>query len=331
MDLAPILKLWNRPGVSAGVQPPGPDMAERYKGVLFGVAVGNLLGIPVEGMDREGLKALFSQGLRDIDSKEKRRPWDDDLAQTVLLAEALLTGDKLSLDDLAVRLLGWARENGRGMGNLTRRVLQELGLGTPALEAARRVWEVDGRQPAGNGAVMRCSPVALRWRRQPQLLVEESLRSAQVTHYDPRCRWSAVAVNIALAHVLEGRLVVLSALATALDEVGAPAAVGEAVRAVERQQLEGLALDDRRTMGYTLKAMQAGLWAVRHRGSFEEVLLELVNAGGDTDTNGAVAGAMLGARHGAVAIPQRWLDCIPERQRIKHLAGRLLTASEGVV
>ena len=71
--------------------------------------------------------------------------------------------------------------------------------------------------------------------------------------------------------------------------------------------------------------MQAGLWAAVTPLGFEAALRQIVEAGGDTDTNGAVVGAVLGARYGASAIPQRWMDCIPQRGRIEALADNLLS------
>ena len=65
---------------------------------------------------------------------------------------------------------------------------------------------------------------------------------------------------------------------------------------------------DGRDMGYTLKAMQVALWCAYEATDFEEALIAVVSAGGDTDTNGAVAGAVLGARFGNDAIPPRWRD-----------------------
>jgi len=56
---------------------------------------------------------------------------------------------------------------------------------------------------------------------------------------------------------------------------------------------------------------------------FERTVVEMVNAGGDTDTNGALAGAVMGARHGASNIPKRWLDNISDVQRLTELADRL--------
>lgn len=81
---------------------------------------------------------------------------------------------------------------------------------------------------------------------------------------------------------------------------------------------------DQRLIGHTLIALQAGLWSAVTPLGFEQALRQVVEAGGDTDTNGAVAGAILGARYGASAIPQRWLDVIPQRGRIEGLADGLV-------
>ena len=75
--------------------------------------------------------------------------------------------------------------------------------------------------------------------------------------------------------------------------------------------------------GHTVLTMQAGLWAATTPLNFEEALVALVNSGGDTDTNGALAGAVLGARYGASAIPLRWTSHVVQRERLADLADRL--------
>ena len=75
--------------------------------------------------------------------------------------------------------------------------------------------------------------------------------------------------------------------------------------------------------GHTVMTMQAGLWAATTPLNFEDALVALVNAGGDTDTNGALAGAVLGARYGASAIPPRWVSHVAQRDRLIYLAERL--------
>lgn len=80
-------------------------------------------------------------------------------------------------------------------------------------------------------------------------------------------------------------------------------------------------------MGYTLKAMQVALWCANQAPDFEEALVAVVSAGGDTDTNGAVAGAVLGARFGLHAIPCGWRKRLVEirqgREPLDVLAERL--------
>ncbi|MXY85388.1 MAG: ADP-ribosylglycohydrolase family protein, partial [Chloroflexi bacterium] len=76
--------------------------------------------------------------------------------------------------------------------------------------------------------------------------------------------------------------------------------------------------------GHTYLCMQAALWCLDTNDGLEEALIRIVNAGGDTDTNAAVAGAVLGARFGASAIPQRWLECVPDPERIESATQALL-------
>jgi len=66
------------------------------------------------------------------------------------------------------------------------------------------------------------------------------------------------------------------------------------------------------------------MWCLEHAADFEESLVAVIQAGGDTDTNGAVAGAILGALHGASSIPDRWVSRIARAEELVSLADRLL-------
>ena len=296
---------------------------DRYRGALLGLAVGNALGLPVEFWPSADIRKKYPRGVREIDAAELDLPWDDDLAQAAILAEAILEHDTLRHDDLAARLLEWDESNGRGMGNLTRAVINALRQGIPPSEAARLVWERDGGSPAGNGAVMRCAPVALRWRSDRTRLLAETEHSVLVTHHDPRCVWSAYAVNLAVASALEGRTPGFEEIAQALDFAGASPHTAQAVRSAGGRRLEHLTLDGT-AIGFTLKTMQVGLWCLENASDFEESLVAVIGAGGDTDTNGAVAGAILGAMLGAKAIPPRWVAKIRRADYLTDLADQLL-------
>lgn len=297
------------------------ELRDRARGTMIGLAVGNALGIPFEGMPASAIPA---GSVGEISPSEADAPWDDDVAQAVLLTEAALERDAMDVGDLAARFLTWYRENPRGIGVLTSQVLAALDRGADPRRAARKVWDASGGTAAGNGAVMRCAPLALRWWREPDRLLRETLTSATVTHADPRCGWSAAVLNLALAAVLRGEPPDLERLAEearrGAGEEGA--LVAEAILAVpEVKRPADLALDGP-DMGYTLKTMQVGLWALIRGEDLEAALTSVIEAGGDTDTNGAVAGAALGCRHGLEAIP--WRDRAPGRERLLELADALI-------
>src|SRR5436305_8185076 len=76
-------------------------------------------------------------------------------------------------------------------------------------------------------------------------------------------------------------------------------------------------------IGYVGTALGVGSAALRNAACFEDGLIWAVNLGGDADTNGAVAGALLGARFGASQIPSRWLDGLVAREGAATVAERL--------
>src|SRR5918999_453365 len=310
-------------------------LEKKYRGVLLGIGAGNALGIPAEGQSRHAIRRHWRDRLTEVDPAERDRPWDDDLAQSALLAEALLRAEELKPDLLAHEFVEWKQRNGRGIGVLMSDVLAEVESGNPALDAARLVWERSGWSTAGNGAVMRCAPVALRWRASGTRLVQTAATSAAVTHYDLRCQWSTVVVYVVLAMVLSEVTPDLEQIAKGMEEVGGKDVqaavlqqVVEAVRSVEGASLDDLELDDPMDMGYTLKAMRVALWSSHQGDDFEATVTDVVNAGGDTDTNGAVAGALVGARTGIDGIPHHWLENIPRTDELVALADRLLEASQ---
>jgi len=311
-------------------------LLDRFRGVMLGLAAGNALGVPAEGDSAPAIRRRFSGGITEISPQERDRPWDDDLAQAALLAETLAESDELDPEAFAARLVVWAQQNGRGIGTLTRSVIEELNRGRPSQEAARLAWERNPTSNAGNGAVMRCPPVALRHLRSGVDLVRTSRSSALVTHFDARCEWSTVVTAVATATCLSGDPAPIGDMATATGAIGGGqgwladsiAQVTDAVRSVEGATLGALDLDNPVDLGFTLKAMQVALWCTAQPTGFEETVVAVVNEGGDTDTNGAIAGAVMGARHGASSIPPRWLDNIADIEDLTKLADRLFDKME---
>ena len=173
---------------------------DRARGMMVGLAVGNLFGIVHEGWSRQSIAHRYPDGIREITAKPGY-PDDDDIAQAIALAEAAAEGP-LDLDDVGRRFWDWAEINGAGMGGLTGRVLSLYGgsypqrlmrnrrtgrarepIGTSIEEASRTAWENSRyRGDAGNGAVMRCAPIAIRWHQDPLALARNSYLSPDFSH-----------------------------------------------------------------------------------------------------------------------------------------------------
>ena len=99
------------------------------------------------------------------------------------------------------------------------------------------------------------------------------------------------------------------------------------VQASQSDCLEDFILDDS-SMGYTLKTLSVAIWCLFHCNSFEEGLLAVVNAGGDADTNAAVACSLLGARYGYSAIPQKYIDELIGKDSLGEIANNLINITD---
>src|SRR5215208_1525710 len=184
------------------------SLHDRYVGTLLGLACGDALGGPVEFVNRDEIAARYPSGVSEFIGGGWLRlaPGEvtDDTQQALILAESLTTSG-LDLYRFAAGLIAWFRSNPKDVGNTTRIALEALAAGTAPLDAGARALAARGeRSAAANGAVMRCAPIALRFRRDPDRLVRASLDSARVTHAEGHASWGTVAVNQAIAHLLDG-------------------------------------------------------------------------------------------------------------------------------
>jgi ADP-ribosyl-[dinitrogen reductase] hydrolase len=301
------------------------SLRDRYAGTLLGLACGDALGGPVEFLKADVIAARFPTGVTefigggwlDLDPGEVT----DDTQQALILAESL-TASGLDLDRFAAGLIAWFRSNPKDIGNTTRIALEALAAGTAPLDAGAVALTACGeRAAAANGAVMRCAPVALRFRREPDRLVRASLDSARVTHAEARAAWGTVAVNQAIVHLLHGG---------AITDAPAAAVVGipnDEVRqatlaAAGRQRAEVSA------GGFVLETIGASFWSLLKASSAREAIEMAVALGDDADSTGAVTGALAGAAYGAAALPETWVETVQFRDRLESEAMRLLELSE---
>jgi ADP-ribosyl-[dinitrogen reductase] hydrolase len=234
------------------------------------------------------------------------------------LAASLVAARGFDAPDVVARHLAWFRTGPADVGNLTRKVLQRVSEGIDAEDAAEAIWRIRGPEvSAGNGSVMYCAPLGVAYARRADELPRLAPRLSALTHFDGRCRTATLAVTLAVAGVVRGEPPLLAAHEAVAATL--PLEGGE-----ELEFLVGAAGESRPVdgpdQGFCLYAAGLGLQALVRGGPFEDELRRVVGLGGDTDTNAAVAGALLGAATGASRLPASWLSRLAGRADIEEEA-----------
>ncbi|HWE22524.1 MAG TPA: ADP-ribosylglycohydrolase family protein [Myxococcales bacterium] len=293
---------------------------DRFAGALLGAAAGESLGAP-----HEGKSAADTGTPREITSGRgwQRGEPTDDVDLTLALLRSLVARRRFDQADVARRYLEWFEKGPKDVGNLTRAALENLRAGDAPEQASALAWEDSGRNAAGNGSVMCCAPIGLLHVRRLEGLAEDAAGASRITHCDPRCVAGCIAVATAVALLVRGGSDAEEAIVRAAEAAGA---VSDEVRAsvergASRRPAEIVVDGDDR--GYVLRTVEIAFSALATASAFEEGVVGVVSRGGDTDTNGAVAGALLGARFGKRAIPQRWLDVLISAPELTALADQL--------
>src|SRR6266496_2382956 len=301
-----------------------PQLVSRARGALLGLVAGNQLGVPTEHLGTaEAIRKAFPNGVLDLAPPPKNSPYDDDAAMALLLGESLLASQGFDANDVARRWVKWMKVDGRGIGITTKRALTMIDRGKEPFEAGQLTNQENPGRSAGNGSVMRCIPVALRYHNDLDRLIRVSTQQAAITHADERCTWGAAAVNLAARELLHGNPRFIEEVLHRL-EGAAPHTLVEAIRRVPGEQEGDLPIAVAGEFGYVVHCVEIAFWYALHYPSLEGALVHLAEAGGDTDTNAAVAGALLGARDGEASIPPRWLDQLGMARRAAPLAEQLV-------
>jgi ADP-ribosyl-[dinitrogen reductase] hydrolase len=255
------------------------------QGALLGQAIGDSLGSLVEFKPAAEIARLFPDGVRHLADGGvfhtiAGQPTDDS-EMALALARKILELRGFEPQAVLDAYREWLTTRPVDIGSTTERGL--LGLHTTESES--------------NGSLMRVSPIGIWAAGDPARAAEAARADSALTHPNPVCieACAAYAAAISIGVVGGGR--------QAMREAALGFCNGAAREAIER----GTAPRDFQTkMGWVLIALQNAFHHLR-ASNFEEALVATVGAGGDTDTNAAICGALLGAALGRQAIPPRWI------------------------
>lgn len=285
------------------------------KGVFYGQAIGDALGLGTEFLSKRDVSIHYPNRLTDysqiIQDTHRRRwkigDWTDDTDQFLCICDSIIRANRVDEVVFAEELHKWFSDAPMGIGQTVYKVVSLPEFTVYPHQGSEMVWRLSKQRNAANGAIMRTSILGTYEFWDVDKVAENTEKIAKVTHWDPRCVGSCVVITRLIATLLsESKRMTAEQLGQIADQYD-----GRITPFIENAcslPIEDVHLDDADSMGYTLKAMSAGLWAFFHAENFEHGLLEVIHEGGDADTNGAVAGSILGAKFGYHSIPQKYID-----------------------
>ena len=288
---------------------------------MLGLAAGDALGTTLEFKPRdryEPLTDIVGGGPFDLPAG----CWTDDTSMAMALADSLATTGEFDARDLMQRFVSWWRDGKYSptgtcfdIGITTSRALAHFeSSGDPFAGST-------DPESAGNGSLMRVSPVAVwgldRTEAEMRRVAREQSRT---THAAPQCLDACEAYAVMLAEAIR------SGDRDAAYSAGASCEVGEPILGILRGEWRDKPRHAIASSGYVVHSLEAALWCVDETDSYAEAVLLAANLGNDADTTAAIAGQLAGALYGATAIPVHWLEILAWRAELEGLAERLLRA-----
>ncbi|MEY4530668.1 MAG: ADP-ribosyl-[dinitrogen reductase] glycohydrolase [Deinococcota bacterium] len=279
-------------------------------GCLLGTAIGDALGLPAEGLSPDQQKRLFGSVDRHY-LLIGHGMISDDTEHTFLTAMAWQTaqGDAdLFIRVLAKHLKYWFLLLPPGVGLATARSCLRLLFGVPPSRS--------GVASAGNGATMRAAILGVLIT-DPMQLQDYVLKSARITHSDPRAIWGAWVVALVAQRFSFGQTTFSDVLSQAQVSIPLQAsAVLESLIDVQNSLLQGETSQafakricgNKGVTGYVLHTVPVCLHVVySFFDDYELALKTILECAGDSDSTAAIVGGIVGARVGKAGIPKVWL------------------------
>ena len=278
---------------------------DRAKGCLFGQVIGDNLGALVEFQTEEEIADAYPDGVRDL---HDGGCWDilagqatDDSELALALARTLLETGSYDREAIAAAYGDWYASGPFDIGRTIRQALSAAA-GAEAGHKADAASSQANAVSEANGSLMRVSPIGI-WAREPEVADRFAREDSRMTHPNDVCVDACGAFAAAIAEGISSgdrhamlRVALAHALTDTVEDTLRRAGRGEAP--------EGYCSGK---SGWVLLALQNAFYHLQRGATVEDALVATVGKGGDTDTNAAIAGALLGAADGLGAIPPRWV------------------------
>jgi len=302
-------------------RPPEDQRLDRALGCMLGLVIGDSLGSQVEFRTAADISAAYPDGVRNLaDSPVWRtlagQPTDDSELGLALARSLAREGARRGTYDAEAAAASYGRWYESGPFDCGVTTARAFGAAAAvAKDKARAARHAADAASQSNGSLMRIAPVGV-WASGPATAARAAMQDSALSHPHPVCLAACAAFAAAISAAIAGadRAGMIDIATGVARDAGADAAP---VLHALRQAAAGIAPRDYQThMGWVLIALQNAFLHLAAGTTIEAALIQTVGCGGDTDTNAAIAGALLGAAEGRSSLPIRWimpvLTCRPD-------------------
>jgi len=305
---------------------------ETVHSALFGLAVGDALGVPVEFNDRSYFEKRPVVDMLEYGThNQPAGTWSDDSSLAFCLAESLLNG--YNLEDIASKFLQWYNTEiwtpyGHvfDIGIATRNAIYQISKGTNPILCGG--FEENDN---GNGSLMRILPLAFYLQNDTNLdLIFQKVKEiSSITHAHFRSVFACFIYILYVLEILDGKdknqayQNMQSKVNGFISENDFNIQELHLFDRILKYDIATFSRDEIYSTGYVLYSLEASLWCVLNSNSYEETVLKAVNLGNDTDTTGAIAGGLAGLIYGFENIPKKWKNQLARKNDILGLCDKL--------
>ena len=288
------------------------DIIDRKRGCLYGLAVGDSLGMAVEFQspgEFEPVTDFRSGGPFGLNAGD----FTDDTSLALALAHSI--GKGWDLNDQAKEYLLWWQTGKHSVNGTCFDIGCTTSTSLSKFEETGDAWNCADKdaENSGNGSIMRLAPVPIKYHNLDRKeLAIKARESSLVTHASEQCLSACEYLATVLAALINGQSKedALNIKFTGLDPL-----VQKWI--VDEKKYTKLNPPEIKGSGWVIKSLEAALWAFYRSNSFEEAVLCAVNLGDDSDSTGAVCGQLAGAHWGESGIPKKWLEKLARKDMIE--------------
>ncbi len=296
-------------------------------GSIVGFAIGDALGAPVEFKERgtfEPIKFYKSGGKFNLPAGA----YTDDTAMTLCLAQSLLDKNGCDADDQLQKYIAWLNDGymsatgvSVGCGKQIYRALLTY------LSKKNTVCTIGNNRSAGNGSLMRVSPIAIYYMEDLNKAMQCAQKSSYTTHKLKICVDACIAFTWLLYGFYKGfskdDILSKEYADYYLFEYDKNYSYDLEIISILQGSYKNKSEDEINSSGYVVHTLEASLWAFYNSNNFKEGLLKAINLGKDSDTIGAIYGSIAGAYYGIDNIDNDLIEGLMHNKKIIEIAKQL--------